>query len=181
MEERSDAELLTELQGGAASAFDALYQRYRARLFSFLARMTGRRDVAEELLQETWLRLATRAPELRPGSDVKPWLFTVARNLATSHLRWRLIDRERMSRLGLWPGHGAETPFDTASASESERRLEIGLSALPPAYREALLLVAVEQMEPAAAAAVIGVRPDAFRKRLERARALLAERMQEGR
>jgi hypothetical protein len=69
VENRSDAELLADLRHGGAAAFDALYGRYRARLFSFLARMTGRRDVAEDSMnlpihdadEETTRRIRARA------------------------------------------------------------------------------------------------------------------------
>ena len=61
-----------------------------------------------------------------------------------------------------------------AVASESGRRIEAALAALPVAYREALLLVLVEGLRPAEAAGVCGISPEAMRQRLSRARAALA-------
>ena len=67
-----------------------------------------------------------------------------------------------------------ETPFARAAAGEVERRLERAVAALPVRYREVLLLIAVEQLEHADAAIVLGLKPDALRQRLARARKLVA-------
>jgi RNA polymerase sigma-70 factor (ECF subfamily) len=62
-------------------------------------------------------------------------------------------------------------------ANETGVRIEDALSAMPAIYREALLLVAVEGMKPAQAAAVCGVSPEAMRQRISRARALIAKQL----
>src|SRR6185295_7460727 len=80
--------------------------------------------------------------------------------------------------LGLWPcGSARPSPFEATAANEIERRIERALVGLPVAYRESLLLVAVEGLRPAEAAAACGVTPEAMRQRLSRARALLARRL----
>jgi RNA polymerase sigma-70 factor (ECF subfamily) len=71
------------------------------------------------------------------------------------------------------PGRTPDTPYDLAAAGEAERRLEAALASLPVAQREAVLLVAIERLEPADAARVAGVSPEAFRQRLARGRSLL--------
>jgi RNA polymerase sigma-70 factor (ECF subfamily) len=176
-----DPTLVTRLNRGEPSAFDDAYARFRPGLFSFLVRLSRRRDLAEELLQETWLRLATHAASLDPETDLGAWLFTVARNLYRSFRRWHLIDSARLElfRLGLAQRRPSESPFELAAASETERRLDLALSSLPTGYREILLLVAVEKLEPAQVATVLGLRPEAARQRLSRARALLARILEE--
>jgi RNA polymerase sigma-70 factor (ECF subfamily) len=172
--------LVRALRAGESRAFDAVYARHRARVFSFLLRLSGRRDVAEDLLQETFLRLATHAPALAPDTVLAAWLFTVARNLWRSHRRWRLLDAARLRELGLWPGShdAAPGPLALAEAAQTNARLEGALAALPETYREVLLLVAVERLEPQQAAAVLGLRDDALRQRLSRARAMLADALE---
>lgn len=177
MAEATDAELLAGLRAADAEAFDALYARYRAPLFSFLVRLSGRRWLAEDLLQDTWLRLAKSAVDLPPDTALRPWLFTVARNVFVSYRRWAVLDADRLRELGLLPGRRSETPFELAAASETERALEAGLAALPVAQREVLLLCAVERMEPSEAAQVLGLKPEAVRQRLSRARSMLAEHL----
>lgn len=170
-----DAALVRALRAGEARAFDAAYGRYRSRIFSFLLRLARRRDVAEDLLQETFVRLAKHARTLAEDTVLGAWLFTVARNLWRSHRRWRLLDAERLRELGLWPAASSVTPLALSEATETERRLEAALVALPEMYREVLLLVAVERLEPQRAAEVLGLRADAVRQRLLRARAMLSE------
>jgi RNA polymerase sigma-70 factor (ECF subfamily) len=170
---QSDAVLVRRLKTGDAAAFDEAYARFNPRLHAFLARLMGRRDLAEDLLQETWMRLATRAAALRDDTRLGAWLFTVARNLTLSFRRWRALDNERLAILHLRDDPTAASAFDVAAASQTERRLEAALLALPAKYREVLLLVGVEGMEREDAAAVLGLRPEALRQRLARARIMI--------
>ena len=180
-EVEGDRALVEGLRRGEAGAFEAAYGRYRARVHAFLLRLARDASVAEDLVQETWLRLARSATRLDEQTDLAAWLFTVARNLHVSHRRWRLLDVERMRTLRLWPrGGSAPTPFDQTAASEVERKLEAALGRLPAAYREALLLVTVERFEPHQAAAVLGLSTDAARQRIARARAMLRTALGEG-
>ena len=176
-----DQDLVRRLKEGDASAFDEAYRRHHAALYGFLVRLLGRRDIAEDLLQETWLRLASRAPELRDDTHLPAWLFTVARNLSLSFLRWRSLDDERLGALRVaWFRQPADpTPFDLTAASQLERRLEVALAALPVRYREVLILCAVNGLAPQDAATVVGVTPEALRQRLARARAMIESHLDE--
>lgn len=167
---------LSGLRRGDGASFDAVYAAYRPRIFGFLVRMTGRRDVAEELLQDCFVQLARHAPGLREDTDLDAWMFTVARNRARSWQRWSWLDGARLAALGgaLIGRVAAEDPFEHAAAGESARRLERALGALPPIYREAILLVSVDGLSPAQAAAALDLKPDALRQRLARARGALA-------
>ena len=168
--------LIVRLQTGDPAAFDAVYGEFNVRLFNFLARLSRRRDVAEDLLEETWLRFVAQTPRLHRDTRLGAWLFTVARNLHVSYRRSRLIeDSHAAGFIGLWPsGTAVPSPFDVTLASETERRVEAAIGALPLSCREALLLVAIEGLRPAEAAAVCGISSEALRQRLSRARALLA-------
>ena len=175
MDRELEISLVGRLRGGDAAAFDAVYEEYRARLFSFLARLSRSRDVAEDLAEETWLRLVASGWRLQPDTRLGPWLFTVARNLYYSYCRSRALSEAASDGLiGLWPGgRPRPSPFEETAARELERRVERGLAALPAPYREALLLVGVEGLTPSEAAGVCGLTPEAFRQRLSRARAAL--------
>lgn len=170
--------LLDRLRDGDPAAFDEIYDAHRAGVYAFLARMSGDRTLAEDLLQETFIRLARKSDSLDTDDAIRPWLFTVARNLFVSHRRWNMLDLTRLAELATAPSPNTPTPFDLSTASETERRLERAIIDLPPKYKEALLLVAVEGLTPAAAANVIGVRPEALRQRLSRARTLLRESLE---
>lgn len=181
MDEESEAALVARLRAGDCAALDAVYDRFNTPLFNFLARMARRRDVAEDLLEETWVRLIARAPELRTDTRLGPWLFTVARNLYVSHRRSRALEDSHAAGLtGGWSSPSPEpSPFESAAATEAERRIEAALGELPVLYRETLLLVGVEGMRPAEAAEVCGITPEAMRQRLSRARALMARHLEE--
>lgn len=174
----ADAELVAGLIRREPWAFTAAYERHRVRIFSFLVRLCGRRDLAEDLFQDTFLQLARHAAKLRPDTELGAYLFTVARNRYRSHRRTSLFRRLRLQLFTL--GGGAErlaarsspdTPFEHAAQGDLGRQLELALHRLGDAQREALLLVGVEGMDQDRAAQVLGLTPAALRQRLFRARA----------
>ena len=76
MDRETELALVSRLRDGDPDAFDAVHDAFNTRLFNFLARLSRRRKVAEDLLEETWLRLVSRAAQLRPDTQLGPWLFT---------------------------------------------------------------------------------------------------------
>jgi RNA polymerase sigma-70 factor (ECF subfamily) len=81
MDREYELQLVGRLRTGDPEAFDAVHGAFNGRLYTFLARLSNQRDVAEDLLEETWLRLVKHAWRLRPDTRLGPWLFTVARHL----------------------------------------------------------------------------------------------------
>jgi RNA polymerase sigma-70 factor (ECF subfamily) len=179
MDRESELQLVARLQTGDAEAFDAVHDAFNGRLYNFLARLSNRPEVAEDLLEETWLRLVVHARRLRPDTRLGPWLFTVARHLHASYCRSRLLeDSHAAGMIGLWPyGRPGPSPFETMEANEAKRRVAAVLASLPLAYREALLLVDVEGLRHAEAAEICGVTGEAMRQRVSRARALFTRRL----
>jgi len=175
VEPEIEVALVWRLRAGDSAAFDEIYAVFNQRLLSFLTRMAKNRSVAEDLLEETWLRLVSSAEDLRADTRLGPWLFTVARNLYVSYCRSRVREWAYTADLVLlWPGELPRTPFDVASLNEFEERLEAAIAYLPPIYREAILLVGVEQLRPVDAAKVCGVSAESLRQRLKRARELIS-------
>jgi RNA polymerase sigma-70 factor (ECF subfamily) len=179
MDRESELELVGRLRTGDPAAFDAVHDAFNGRLYNFLARLSNRRDVAEDLLEETLLRLVKHARRLRPDTRLGPWLFTVARHVHASYCRSRLLEDSHIAGLmGLWPhGRHGPSPFEAMETRETERRLAAALASLPLAYREALLLTGVEGLRHSEAAEICGVTAEAMRQRVSRARALLARRL----
>jgi RNA polymerase sigma factor (sigma-70 family) len=179
MDRECELQLVSRLRAGDSEAFDAVHHAFNDRLYNFLVRLSNRRDVAEDLLEETWLRLVKHVRRLRPDTRLAPWLFTVARHLHANYRRSRLLeDSHAAGLLGLWPdARPGPSPLEAVEASETGRRLATALASLPMAYREALLLVAVEGMRHSDAADICGVTAEAMRQRVSRARALLACRL----
>jgi RNA polymerase sigma-70 factor (ECF subfamily) len=167
--------LVEGLRRGEGSAFDRVYEEYRARLFAFLLRMTRQVQIAEDLLQETFLRLARSAARLAPDTRLASWLFTVAHNLCMSHFRGAAVERTGLAELGSRPPEAGRDPLEALAADESRRQLERALGSLPDRHREVLLLVGVEGMTPAEVAEILGEQAAAVRQRLHRARAMLSD------
>ncbi len=180
MDRDSELELVRRVRARDTDAFDTVHATFNARLFSFLARVSGNRDVAQDLLEETWLRFVANAERLEPDTRLGPWLFAVARNLHISYCRSRAIEVSHVEAgIGLWPAIAPTSPFDHTAGEEFERQLEAALASLPVSFREVLLLVGVEGLRPAEAAAVCAISPEALRQRLKRARTLLQHRLDE--
>jgi RNA polymerase sigma-70 factor, ECF subfamily len=179
MDRDVELQLVERLRVGDPDAFDVVHAAFNGRLYNFLARLSNRRDVADDLLEETWLRLVVHARRLRPDTCLGPWLFTVARHLHASYCRSRLLeDSHAAGMIGLWPyGRPGPSPFETVEANEAKRRVAAALAALPLAYREALLLVDVEGLRHSEAAEICGVTSEAMRQRVSRARALITRRL----
>ena len=179
MDRETELQLVARLRRGDADAFDVVHRAFNPRLYNFLARLSRRPDVAEDLLEETWLRLVKHAGRLHPDTRLAPWLFTVARHLHASYCRSRCLEDSLAGGMfGLWV-HGRQepSPFEALEADQATQRLSAALNALPLAYREALLLVTVEGLSRAEAAQICCVSAEAMRQRVSRARALLARRL----
>jgi len=180
VERDTELALVERLRLGDPDAFDVVYSTFHTHLLTFLVRLSRRRDVAEDLLEETWLRLVKHADRLRPDTRLGAWLFTVARNLHVSYRRSRMLeDSAATSLIALWPFSSARvSPFEAAAASELQRRIERALAAMPDASREVLLLVGVAGLDISDAADVCGITPEALRQRLHRARETLSKALE---
>lgn len=144
----TDEDLLFRFRDGDAVAFESLMRRHRTQVFTFLARLTADRARAEDLLQETWLRVVAAAPRWEPRARFRTWLYAVARNLATDEAR-RAVHR-RAEPLDDPPGEtgaagaalqsAAPGPDRAAESAELRPRLLLALASLPLEQREVFLL-----------------------------------------
>ncbi len=175
--EAEDHELVQGLRRGDPGAFNRAYAKHRARVYGFLLRLSGRRDVADDLLQETWMRLARAAADLREDTTLLSWLFTVARNQFLSYRRWSVLDVTRLLSFGTESQDTDPGPEARTEAAARLGAMEQAIGGLSADAREALLLVAVEGFEQEEAAKVLGISYAALRQRLSRARAELDKRI----
>lgn len=164
---------------GDAGAFPAIHRALHPRLLAYLTRMTGAAALADDLAQETFLRLHRARATFARGSAALPWVYTIARHVHIDHVR---AARQRSTE-HLPSDPGAE-PIDprhadaesVAIASETARAVERVLAGLPPAQREAFVLLRYEGLSVQDAAAVLGVTQTAVKLRAFRAyEALRAE------
>ena len=171
---RSERELIDALCAREAGAFEELYDRHRVPIWRFLARLTGGGPSAEDLFQETWLAAARRAHLLREDTSLLRWLYTIAHNKHRNDLRGWVQESRKGAELYAHPAPEPPRPDDAASAQLEVERVRSAMTRQPAAHREVLILCACEGLESDDAAAVLGLTPEAVRKRLSRARAELA-------
>jgi RNA polymerase sigma-70 factor (ECF subfamily) len=159
------------------AAFDRLYQQYGGRVFAFLHRLAGTRDRADDLYQETWLRVARGWKALPATADVEAWLFTIARNVFISRYRSGQVERRGLEGLRQLPPVAAARPDGLLEAAQGLGALEAAFAALDADDRTILWLAAIEEMDQARIADIMGVGYAALRQRLTRARTRLAEQL----
>lgn len=159
----SDASAMKRLSEGDPEALRPLMERHSTAVLNFLFRMTGDRGAAEDLAQETFLRLYRSAASYEPDRGFRPWLFAIARNLAINLRRRRR--RERHAPLPDDPGaRTAVLPGEVhAKVAETLARIE-------EPYRSALTLCAVGGLSYEEAAEACGCNVKTLSSRLSRAR-----------
>ena len=141
----SDEELLAAFQQGDPGAFERLLRRHRGPLFTFLVRMTGDREKAEDLAQETFLRLVKGAAAWEHRARFQTWLYTIARNLCVDQSR---RDKFRRADSLDADGPGDEPPLVDSVAADGPGPDRGAESArLRPLLQAALLGLPVEQRE----------------------------------
>ena len=178
-----DVRLMLAFQGGDDGAFDALFERWAARLLRFLERMVRDVAVAEELVQEAFLRVHRARERYRPDASFSTWLYTIASNLARNELRrpfrrsvHESTDAEREGApLGL--ADGGPLSDDLVDARREGDRVEAALGELPERQRAALWLCAVEGLSYAEVAEALETTEKSVKSLVHRARSALAARM----
>jgi len=162
-----------------------LVERDQHRLVRYLVYLTWSRDYAEDLAQETWVRVLQRGSQYNGRQGFDPWLFAIARNLAIDYLR---IKRNAVGTASLPDDHDAVlllpssglSPFEAAARSEDALRLAGELQILSPLYREALLLRFQEDLSLAEIAQVLGAPVTTVTSRIYRGLAALRSAFEEG-
>ncbi|MFH0938136.1 MAG: RNA polymerase sigma factor [Planctomycetota bacterium] len=180
----TDEELLRAMAGGDTVAFDELFVRHSASVLTFLSRLVISRCDPEDLLQETFLRVLTHAKDFRPGAALRPWLFTIARNIAINALKKskQRSDLEVQTDLADWKFSTQDDLSDPSShleLQEQKTRLLAALQALPPPHREILVLIIFDGFSYKETATITGEPENTLRSRvfyaLRKLRKLLKE------
>jgi RNA polymerase sigma-70 factor, ECF subfamily len=171
MEETSDQALVAEMAGGDAAALRSLYLRYEVPTFNLILRLAGNREMAEELMQETFTRVWTMARTFRPElGSFKGWLYTIALNLTRSELarkRYgvRHVETDAASELP----STAEGPDALLVRSEEARRVADALARLSPLLREIVVLKVYQQLKFREIAEITGTPEGTLKARFHRA------------
>lgn len=177
MTQEADDELMAGVRNRDQAAFSRLVDRHLGPVHGYLVRLTGSAADADELSQETFLRLWQRASSYRPGQvQLTTWLHRIAHNLAVDELRKRRPE----SGIEL-PEHEDEGagPEDLAVSGETGRRLAAAMSRLPSTQRSALLLCQVQGFSNREAATIMGIGVRGLESLVARARHALRSALQD--
>ena len=177
---------MQRLQAGHDAALNDLMARHATPVFHFLCRMVGNEDDANDLAQETFVRVFKSCKSFRSSEKFSTWLFTIAANLARNHFRWRSrhpnvsLDAENseteQSLASVLPAN-SPTPNESAQAEERAVAVRSAVQKLPEDLREAIVLCEWEDHSLAAAAKILEATPKAIESRLYRARGILREKL----
>lgn len=145
-------------------AFQDAYAAHRGVVFGFLLRLAGDADTASDLFQNVWIKLARHRLRLRPDTELRAWLCTVARHEYLSYRRAQLLDLSRVLALGREPAP------DPTERDPRLSEVNTALRQLSDRDREVLLATSVDGLSLRQAASVLGLAEPTLRQRLVRAR-----------
>jgi len=191
MDQRSDEELLAGSLEGRSGDFRLLLERYESELFNFLYRTTGDRQLAEDLFQETFLLVYTKMDIFRPDGAFRPWVYTIAANLARDAMRKRKTRRalsldaqfkkSETGRLGdLLPGNSPE-PEEILGREEAAGLSHEQIDGLPDNLRGVVTLYFFNEMKYAEISEVLDMPMGTVKSRLFRAMRQMASNLREKR
>jgi RNA polymerase sigma-70 factor (ECF subfamily) len=171
---------------GVASV-ESLFDTYRSRLFRLAYRITGNHEDAEDAVQETLYRVATKAHQFRGQSQFSTWLTRIAINQALTCLRRRKRDRSVSLDEYLAGDDGKPqfelrdsrlTPDAALSAGESKALLERCITRLPKMYREIITLYYVDELSIVEVRGTLNLTEPTVKSRLVRARRMLRDQLE---
>ncbi len=177
MQDETDERLMQRYQRGDARAFEVLVRRHRSPVFSFLVRLTADRGRAEDLCQETFMRVVRGAAGWEERARFRTWLYAMARNLAVDEARRSAFRRTGPLDEARGEAAGDPPPDATADGALLRPHLEAALAALPPEQREVFLLREHAGLRFAEIAAVTGAQENTVKSRMRYALESLRERL----
>ena len=188
---QTDLNLAERLLSGDPEGFDEFVEAYRRKLFQYSFLMCGHREDAEEVAQETLMRVFSNLDQLRDPQSLKSWVFRIAKNECLMKRRRSVFAPEHeLSLQDLHPRAGADgeskkieiadwsgLPDDAAQRSEYRRIIGEAIRELPDTYRAVILLRDVEELTTEEAASVLDISTDLVKTRLHRARLALRQKL----
>jgi RNA polymerase sigma-70 factor (ECF subfamily) len=152
----ADQEIVALAREGAEYAYRELIRRYERPVFSLIYRMVRDRETAEDLAQETFIKVLNAISTYRPEFKFSSWVFKIANNTAIDHLRRRELDTlsldgsphattpESVEATALQIGSDRGSPLDVLESKELGGEIEAAIRQLRPEYRSCILLRHVE-------------------------------------
>jgi RNA polymerase sigma-70 factor (ECF subfamily) len=182
--ETEGAEIARGLRRRDPELLDRLIVQYQHRLFRYLLHLTGNQPLAEDIFQETWIRVLERGTQYDSRYKFEAWLVSIARNLVLDNLRRKspktfseLTQPDEPEFAASLADENAPTPFDAAAQTQLQERMGEAMQTLEPIFREVVTLRFHEGMQINEIAQATGVPQATVKSRLYRALAKLEQQM----
>ena len=193
MSDTREVELARDLLAGKEEAFDRFVETFRSKIFQYSFMMCGHREDAEEVSQETLLKVFESFDQLREPERVKAWVFRIAKNACLMKRRKSVFAPSLELSLDQFPpfsdedgGHRklqiadwSELPDTQVLRAELRDVLSRAIAELPEIYRGVILLRDVEELSTEETAAVLDVSLTVVKTRLHRARLAIRQKLDE--
>jgi RNA polymerase sigma-70 factor (ECF subfamily) len=183
----TDQVVIEHARRGQDAAFRELLRRYQRPVFSLIYRMVRDRELAEDLAQETFVKVLNALDRYRPEYKFSSWIFKIANNAAIDHLRRKELDTlsleggpdattpDRLGATTLQVGDRAESPLEELEARELGSAIERAIGKLRPEYRACILLREVDGRPYDEIAEILGLPLGTVKTYIHRARTELKE------
>jgi RNA polymerase sigma-70 factor (ECF subfamily) len=181
---QTDAALIARCQRADVAAFNEIVARYKGKIYSYILRMTGNAEDAEDLTQEVFVKMYTSIHSFRAEASLSTWLFRIAGNLCVDAFRRKKIRPTALSLdagLGEDENEGLEVcdnelaPERLLHRKELAGRIEAAIASLPPKLRSAIVLHDVEGMSYEEISAVENIPLGTVKSRIFNGRVALRE------
>lgn len=178
----SDEALVASARNGDYRAFELLFERHRTLVYRFVYQMAPRRDDAEDIVQEVFVRAYQNLHRYRDEAKFTTWLLRIATNLGTDRARMgqrrQTLEQKEASGALSWMTVGErEDPVDNLEQEELKDVLRRALAALPEHHRNVIVMRDIEEMEYPDIAATLGCTVGGAKLRVLRARRALKDRV----
>ena len=160
---------MEQVRGGDLERLSELFERHHRRLYQFFLKLARDRSVAEDLVQEVFVRVLKYRHTWRSEAEFVPWMFALARNAAVDHFRSRTRDSKRDAAAAAPSRPTAPRAVERLEEAERAGQLRKALDLLSPDKREVLLLARFGELKHDRIADLLGISPGAVRVRLHRA------------
>jgi RNA polymerase sigma-70 factor (ECF subfamily) len=193
VERQEEIELARQLIAGDSEAFDRFVGHFRAKIFTYSWLICGQREDAEEVAQDTLLRIFEKFDQLREPGRIRPWVFRIARNACLMKRRKSVFAPPRELSLDeLMPAGSSEggelklqiadwskLPETQALDAEMKSALERAIAQLPELYRSVILLRDMEELSTQETAQILDLNEQTVKMRLHRARLAVRQTLDE--
>jgi len=177
LENISDKDLFAKVAADDEQAFALFVERYKSRLYNFIVRIISEKETAEDILQDTFLRVYNQRKNYSPDFALSTWVYTIALNLVRSELRKRKL-RKYLSLDFLKEESDVELA-DNVNPEPGRLKplMDKAIAALPEEYRTAFILCDIDRLPYNEIAEIMRVPVGTVKSRINRARSMLREKL----